>query len=706
MDYKRISRGFWNYALYPADIDIDKLISSSGKDKDYYQSIYNYKEEHYQKYIDNLEKACTMFNIKFDKRDLLNTFAKVYFELKKLADSGDEEAQELKSKISVAGTENITTNKLVFDFDHKKLEISQKDTIEVCNRLIASGIDASCLQLCFSGNKGFSVEVDTSQEFSRKHFEILVDDFSKGLTTFDPKIKDEQRLFRIPLTKHNSSGLYKIPITLEQLNECSTDDFKTLAHPSHVLKNKKAFYDVMNGWNYVDHIIDVTEKRVEEKSATKVEDFLESDNEFNGTLDLGKKPHWLSATKYALQEGFFLPGERNQAFMILAATYRSNGFSKTIATNILKGVAEQQHLRTGQEPYSDREIENNIISCVYSDKWKGGTYSEKETGLLKTTAVRFGLNSEDTVKGERKLYSVTESLTRFQEYAKSFSKNRVKIGLTHLDDNLVLTTGMTVGLLGSPGGGKTTLANHFMKYTSKNNEKVLFECLDMSENFIIARMIQNYVSYDFEKIMTMLELGNLTKELEDAMDKVAEEYKNISINFKSSTNIEDIEKDILKHKELHGETPRLVVVDYLEKIRGPYTDSNANTAYIASRLTDLAKEYNTCILLLLQPQKQAGDPSYPLLSMRKVKGSSTIEQDCRVILTMWRPGFDPTTMEYDKFASIAVVKNNMGKLGQYDFSWDGLNGKLRNLTNDEQQDLQQLIDRIEQERSEEESSGW
>lgn len=709
LDYKRISRGFWNYALYPADINIDKLITQSGKNKDYYQSIYNYKEEHYLRYVDNLEKACQKFGIKFDNKDLLGTHARVYNPLKTLADKGDKEAQELKQSISVAGTENITTNKLVFDFDSKQIELSQKDTVELCNRILESGIDESCLQICFSGNKGFSVEIDTTQEFSRKHFEMFVDEYSKGLKTFDPKIKDEQRLFRIPLTKHNSSGLYKIPLSFEQLNQYTSDDFKQWASPQSVASSKKTFYELMNSWNYVDHIIDVTKniKIENQHTGSSLEEFLQEDKHagFVGTLDLAKKPHWLSATKYALQEGFFMPGERNQAFMILAATYRGNGFSKDIAFNVLKGVAELQHKRTGQEIYSDKEIQHNIIGCVYGDKWKGGTYSEGETDLLKKTTQRFNL-VEEGPKTERKLYSVTESLTRFQEYAKNFSKNRIKTGLKSLDDNLVLTSGMTCGLLGAPGGGKTTFSNLFMKYTSQNGEKVLFESLDMSENFIIARYIQNYVDYDFEQIMNMLETGKMTSDLIEAMDKVTEEYANVSINFKTSTNIEDIEKDIIKHKEMFGEVPRLVVIDYLEKIRGPYTDSNANTAYIASRLTDLAKEYNTFILLLLQPQKHAGDPSHPLLSMRKVKGASTIEQDCRVILTMWRPGFDPTTMEYDRFASIAVVKNNMGRLGQYDFSWDGLNGTLRQLTEEEEYQLQQLIDRIEQERSEEETNGW
>ena len=147
-----------------------------------------------------------------------------------------------------------------------------------------------------------------------------------------------------------------------------------------------------------------------------------------------------------------------------------------------------------------------------------------------------------------------------------------------------------------------------------------------------------------------------------------------------------------------GDKFKLVVVDYLEKVRGPYSDSTANSGYVASRLSDLASTYDVCIILLLQPQKSAGDPSEELLSMRKVKGASVIEQDCRVILTMWRPGFDPRAEHEDKFATIAIVKNNMGTVRTLDYSWNGLKGELSELTRDERSALHSLRESIKAEK--------
>jgi hypothetical protein len=73
--------------------------------------------------------------------------------------------------------------------------------------------------------------------------------------------------------------------------------------------------------------------------------------------------------------------------------------------------------------------------------------------------------------------------------------------------------------------------------------------------------------------------------------------------------------------------------------------------------------------------------------MRNIKGASVIEQDCRVVLTVWRPGFSPTNPDLDKYASIAVVKNNMGPLNKFDFHWEGISGKLESMSDMDKQEF-------------------
>lgn len=649
MEYKRISKGLWNYKLYPIDFDVTEIITKD-PNHDYYESVYTYNEEHMRQY-----------------KDVGN----------------------------LRGIQDNKTNRLIFDFDDKEnIDNARKDALTVSARLMANGINQDDFKIYFSGNRGFHVEVELTEGLTRREFDNIVNNLSEDLPTRDPSVSDNQSLIRMALTKNQKTGLYKIPLTLEQLSDTPIETIQKMAQV-----DEDSYYDMVNdvrviplpeSLNGIKNLTPTTKKE------------LDSNISFEDRLELSRKPPWMSSTKFALQEGFFREGERNNAFMILAATYKAHGFPKEIAWRMLKGVAELQASRNDSDEYSDKDLWTQIITQVYSDTWKGGTYSERETDLLRKTAERFNLVQDNR---DAALTSISAISERFVNFAENIDKNTIKTGIRLIDENVLITTGMAVGILGSPGSGKTSWANAFVRHISKQGQGVLYESLDMSDNLLFGRLLQKYCKYDFKKILELIKSGEADKTLVEAFKNVEEEYKNVTFNFKSGTNVEDIEADIKRKKEEMGDNLKLVVVDYLEKVRGPYSDATANSAYVASRLTDLAREYDICLFILLQPQKSAGDPREPLLSMRKVKGASVIEQDLRVIMTMWRPGFNPTDMSDDKFASIAVVKNNIGGLGQYDFSWDGITGSLRELTNDERFILDDLLKRIEEQKAMERMNG-
>jgi replicative DNA helicase len=228
--------------------------------------------------------------------------------------------------------------------------------------------------------------------------------------------------------------------------------------------------------------------------------------------------------------------------------------------------------------------------------------------------------------------------------------------------------------------------------------------MDMSEDLLAIRMLGKYTNKDLKELEALILQDEKNPIIEKAREEFRKNFSNAKFNFKTGPSLEDIETLIKHCKAKCGENLTMVAVDYLEKIRGPYTDNTANTAYIASRLNDMAKDYNVCIVLLLQPQKHVGDPSEPILSMRKIKGSSVIEQDCRVVLTMWRPGFDPEngndeTNNLDKYSSIAIVKQNMGGTGKFDFIFNPKTGMIKEMNQQEriQFDADRMV--IEQRRS-------
>jgi hypothetical protein len=225
MNYKRIGKGLWSYSLFPENVNIEDLIQKNGDSHDYYQSIFKYKKEHYTKFITGLKSACEYLNIPFSEENAINLTGKVFQQLKRKIDAGDTKAEELKSGFSISGTSDVYTTKLVFDFDHEdNILLAKQDTEAMIKKLKADGLSKDNIQVCFSGNKGFSIEVVTKESFNQEEFANMVFTYAKEFKTLDQKVKDTQRLFRLPLTKHNKSGLYKTPIDPDKLTGLSVND--------------------------------------------------------------------------------------------------------------------------------------------------------------------------------------------------------------------------------------------------------------------------------------------------------------------------------------------------------------------------------------------------------------------------------------------------------------------------------------------------
>lgn len=617
--YIRVSKGFNKQTMIKAE---DDLFARINDQDDFYNSLYYYDQEHYDKFL--LTK-------------------------------------------SAAGITGLKTNKIIYDFDSKSdIELARKDAVELSDRLVTSGLNENDFRIYFSGFKGFHIDVRTNQEFTRSEYESILNNTAGDLSTLDKKVTDEQRLFRTPLTKHKNSGLYKIPLSLNALKTMSIDDIKEQAR----------FVDLTQQNNVkTQPVVNLPESILKFKTMSPV---AQQKVEVVATgltyesIDFSKMPKYMKPERWALAQGFFEAGERNDALHVLGASYRALGFDETDTFHLLKSAAEKQSKRTGQPVFQDNEIRNNIIKHIYSPNYKGGVYTVENSDILKKTVERCKI---DLVKNES-VNRITDVSDRFMQYAKNIRNNTLKTGIAELDENIMITTGMLIGLLGSPGSSKTSWANTIVENMSREGDHVVYFSLDMPDHLLYARYIQKYTGYDIKTLFYKIESGEQDPKLQEAIIKVNENLKNVHLDFRSGLRLEDMDLTIQSYKDTTGHNPRLVVVDYLEKVHGPYTDATANSGFVAARLSDLAKKHDVCLLLLLQPQKAAGDASEPLLSMRKIKGASVIEQDCRVILTIWRPGFYPKDQENDKYVSLAVVKNNMGPTAQFDFHWDGLTGKI------------------------------
>ena len=654
MTFRRLCVGLnTKGTLIPSTDDVFKHIKNLKTD--HYLSLYKYTEEQKEKFYSEIEKI-------------------------------DPKTQEIVKTINGAKNINdVVTDKLVFDFDDKNnLDAARLDTVALIKRLATHGITDEDVLITFSGNKGFGVEIQTDQEFTPEESKAVAKGLAGDFKTFDPVIYNASRVFRIPFTKHQDSGLYKTPLSIDELTDLTIAEIKDVA---------KEEYDP-----------DIETKVVELSSSVlslKVKKNVDKKREFTGEvadLDLSRKPRWLSNWKYALQEGWFPEGTRNSALMILGATYQGQGFNKITAYRMLKGAAELQSLRVGDERHPDERIWTEIIEIVYDSSWNGGTYAEENfPDNIKDYLEEIGIQRVDVNEETKAFLGVNEVYDTFENFAENIEKNTIKTGIDELDKLCRITTSMLVGVLGCPGSGKTATVLNILENHSEEGETSMFFSFDMGKPLIYQKLCQKQTGKNSDEVFKIFVDKN-EEEKQRIKYKIHEAYKNVEMCFKTGSTVDDMRRDIIEYERATGKKVRMIAVDYLEKLVGPFSDATANSGYNAAKLQEICNDLELCCLLLLQPQKMAGDPSNPLLTYRRVKGASVIEQDCRVIFSIFREGYHPQSYDEDIFISYAVLKNTMGVLGQVDCLWEGQTGDVFPIDDIGREDLKKLRKRKAEEK--------
>lgn len=588
----------------------------------------------------------------------------------------EDHYKKFKETGSVRGIEDVTTDKLYFDFDDKS---NPNNALADARALIARlPLKNGEPEIYFSGYKGVHVIVPTNQQMTPEQLTKLALKYGTGLKTMDLSVYNASRILRVPGTKHQLSGLYKFPLTKEQLYEY---DYDTVKDSAAALDNALPEYN----WGSLD--VEASEIAVELTKDSPAVSPMATE------VDFTQKPsHW-KEYKWAIAQGFFESGERHQALMVLAATCRGLGYDKETTYYMCKAALKKQAARTGTEEFPKEELWNNIIEeSVFSDRWEGGQFSPKTDPWLAKYCERMNIKVTDADKEEVSCIEVLDMEKEFTSYAQNFEQNIVKTGIKEVDKNVLFLASTHNGLLGAPGAGKTAFSLEYLRNSSLAGISSVFLSLDMGLPMIYSKLIQRATGMSFKQVMDLYR--NDPKTARELTERIKEDYKNVSFNFKSGVTVADMKNIIKNEQERTGKPVKLLVTDYLECIAGPYSDATANTGFICNQLKDLANELNVCSLLLLQTQKHStGEISDPLLSMRQIKGSSVIEQSCSVVLTLWREGYSPKTVEDDKYISFASVKNRFGSLWTDDFGFDGKRGAIRELTEEELGELSAFKER-------------
>jgi hypothetical protein len=576
----------------------------------------------------------------------------------------------IEEKKSFKGIEDTTTDRLVFDIDSADLIEAQKQTGLLIHRLIDDGIDLNSIQAFFTGKKGFSLEVEINERLNPEQFKEIIKTLSQDFSCLDTKIVDPVRIIRVPNTKHQDSGLFKIPLDIDEIANLEIKRITDMATTprewnfSYTRSNLPASYKV------------AAPKKERPKSTT------------NTVIDWVNKPKEWRNCKWSLLQGVFNSGERHQALTVIAATCRGLGFDRETAYYLCKSAIKKQAKLYKGDEFSTDEVWENILESIYSPSWKGGQYSCQNDIWLQEKCNALGDHKCSKDKNINPTIQIEEAYSLFKDYAENIDKLTIKTGIDPLDSNLRMTIGMLVGLVAPAGVGKTSISLQVLNTMSKNDELCVFFSFDMFHALVFQKLVQKHFQKDADTIFD--DFSNNPEVCDEITKQLGQEYKNVEFCFDAGQTPDQMAQTIKSVEDKRAKKVRLIVVDYNELVLSDKSDPTAHSAYVIQKLREIANTHNCCVLILLQPNKMSGNPAEEINSYHAAKGSSAISQAVSIMLGINRPGYDPKCPETDKFITVNCLKNRMGKLFSVDLHWDGLTGTVRQLTDEEYVDLYEL----------------
>ena len=234
------------------------------------------------------------------------------------------------------------------------------------------------------------------------------------------------------------------------------------------------------------------------------------------------------------------------------------------------------------------------------------------------------------------------------------------------------TTGLHPGnlvvLAGRPAMGKTTLGVNIAENVAINGGTALVFSLEMPAEDLVERSVARAGG-----INTMaLREAKLTEDdyarLSAALSKL--NGTNLMIDADPATaTVPQIRRKAIRIKRERRLS--LIVIDYLQLMRGEGGNRNEEIGGITRGLKLLARELDVPIILLSQLNRGVEERTEKRPMMSDLRESGAIEQDADVILMAYRDVYYNPTSNLKCFAEIIIRKQRMGPTGTVPLIFQG-----------------------------------
>ena len=253
-------------------------------------------------------------------------------------------------------------------------------------------------------------------------------------------------------------------------------------------------------------------------------------------------------------------------------------------------------------------------------------------------------------------------------------------GFADLDHKLSgLHPGDLIILAGRPAMGKTALALNIAENVAISGKPALVFSLEMSDKQLATRSVASLGSVSMERMRN----GRLLDSDWDGITAALGRLHEAPLIIDESGGLTVTQMAARARRVMRRQGLALIVIDYLQLMRGEGNNRNEELGDLTRRLKLMAKELRVPVLLLSQLSRKVEERTNKRPLMSDLRESGAIEQDADLILMVYRDEYYNAGSPDVGTAEVLITKHRMGATGEVRLAFQGEFSRFRDLARDD-----------------------
>jgi len=522
---------------------------------------------------------------------------------------------------------------------------ARETVLKLIDAMNGKGIGNEIIQVWFSG-RGFHVHIpnvygfEPTPSLDRKVRASIARDFGKYVDL----IYDATRLIRAGYSVNRKTGLYKVPLKIEEVANSTYDEIKFLAREIRTDYSHKPF-------DFDGEILKPADmSRANAPEIRKI---------FKGNK--GQTSRFVTCGQHIYNDGEVKGKRHHNLLRLVSIAIRHYGYDTPAVHGIVKAYMEK----------FENPLPKTEVSRIVEDAYKAGGYAYQcnDEVLSRYCDPKCHLYKWRNLEETSDVLDAEDMINLLADYAnidftdKSFDLKDV---FPFMPQKYIFKAGDLAILTGNTKLGKTAFLQYIVSCIP--SVKALYMSLEVEDRTIIRRFAQQVTLKTKDEIMSLMKTRDpLTTEL------IKDKMKHIKILTDSP--------DITKYNELIQEhKPKILIIDTVDMVPAKFAsrDEFDKQEYIYKTLKNIAIKEDIIVFGVVHISKKAhyamkeGDQ----MDVHMSKGSSAIGQKADKVIAIEPVGDNYEESKKRRIRTLASRDEN-GFTIVCDFDWNTFTFKKR-----------------------------